>query len=47
MECQICTLNRSKCTELVLFWSQTQIDKKTIGNGIMMRMLLIWYNFEM
>ena len=24
----ICTLNRQKCTELVLFLSHTQIDKK-------------------
>ena len=27
-KCQICTLNREKCTDLVRFWSHTQIDKK-------------------
>ena len=47
-KCQICTLNREKCTDLVLFWSHTQIyKKKTIGSVIMMRMVPIWYNFKM
>ena len=47
-KCQICTLNREKCTDLVLFWSHTQIDKKkTIGSAIMMRMVPIWYNYKM
>ena len=32
---------------LVLFWSHTQIEEKTMGSGIMMRMLPIWYNFKM
>ena len=27
-KCQICTLNHEKCTDLVLFWLHTQIDKK-------------------
>ena len=26
--CQIYTLNHEKCTDLVLFWLHTQIDKK-------------------
>ena len=46
-KCQICTLNREKCTDLVLFWSHTQIHEKTISSVIMMRMVLIWYNFKM
>ena len=41
-KCQICTLNREKCTDLVHLWSHTQIQEKTIGSGIMMRMLPIW-----
>ena len=43
----ICTSNLEKCTDLVLFWLHTQIDKNTIGSGIMMRMLPILYNFKM
>ena len=39
--------NLEKCTDLVLFWSHTQIDEKTIGSVIMMRMVPIWYNFKM
>ena len=27
--------------------TDTQIEEKTIGSGIMMRMLPIWYNFKM
>ena len=42
----ICTGNRQKCTDLVHFWSHTQIEEKTVGSGIMMRMLPIWYNFK-
>ena len=40
-KCQICTLNREKCTDLVYFWSHTQIYEKTIGS------VPIWYNFKM
>ena len=46
-KCQICTLNREKCTDLVHFWSDTHIDGKTIGSDIMMRMVPIWYNLKM
>ena len=46
-KCVICTLNLEKCTDLVLFWSHTQIDEKTISTVIMMRMEPIWYNFKM
>ena len=46
-KCQICTLNHEKCTDLVYFWSHTQIYEKTIGSVIMMRMVPIWYNFKM
>ena len=46
-KCQICTLNREKCTDLVYFWSHTQIDVKTNGSFITMRMVPIWYNFKM
>ena len=41
-----CTLNLEKCTDLVLFWSHTQIDEKIISRVIMMRMTPIWYNFK-
>ena len=40
-------LNREKCTDLVIFWSHTQIDKKKNGSGIMLRMVPIWYNLKM
>ena len=43
----LCTSNLEKCTDLVLFWSHTQIDEKTIGSVIVMRMVSIWYNFKM
>ena len=36
-----------KCTDLVLFVSQTQIDKKKQSVVLMMRMVPIWYNFKM
>ena len=46
-KCVTCTLNLEKCTDLVLFWSHTQLDEKTIGSVMMMRMVPIWYNFKM